>query len=208
MGPGRTAEDNHLKVRVQTKVRGRLDVSSIKYPQRMSTWKKTVLCLRENRLSITEREVAAWTKNKLVPGDRLVVFLKTPCDAYKALLRPRVERTPPKPPVPQRCIRKVKMESIEGTPTTVLGDDQFPSSSSDEDSRSSTSSVMSNPKTMPKHDNDAKTMPKHDNDTKSGDHTPDVDHGVVNVATQETKSETVTESSEQSIHDLHVKTVP
>ena len=100
------------------------------------------------------------------------------------------------------------MESIEGTPTTVLGDDQFPSSSSDEDSRSSTSSVMSNPKTMPKHDNDAKTMPKHDNDTKSGDHTPDVDHGVVNVATQETKSETVTESSEQSIHDLHVKTVP
>ena len=125
MGPGRTAEDNNLNVRVQTKVRGRLDVSSIKYPPWMSTWKKTVFCLRENRRSIT-----------------------------------------------------------------------------------GPSSVMSNPKTMPKHDNDAKTMPKHDNDTKPGDHTPDVDHGVVNVATQETKSETVTESSEQSIHDLHVKTVP
>ena len=88
VGPGRTAEDNisNLNVRVQTKVCGRLDVSSIKYLQWMSTWKKTVFCLRENRWSITEREVPAWTKNNLVPGTRLVVFLQAPCDAYKALL--------------------------------------------------------------------------------------------------------------------------
>ena len=90
------------------------------------------------------------------------------------------------------------MESNEGTPATVLGDDQFSSSSSDEDSRSSTSSVMSNPK----------TMPKREHNTKPGDHTPDVDHGVVNVATQEPKSETVIESSEQCVHDLHAKTDP
>ena len=60
---------------------------------------------------------------------------------------------------------------------------------------------------MPKHDNDAKPA-KHDNDAKSGDHTPDVEHGVVNVAMQETKSETLTDSSEQGIHDLHIKTDP
>ena len=84
-----------------------------------------MFCLHENRWSITEREVPAWTKNSLVPGTRLVVFLQAPCDAYKALLRPRVERTPPKPPVPQGRIRKVKMESNEGTPATVLGYDHF-----------------------------------------------------------------------------------
>ena len=62
----------------------------------------------------------------------------------------------------------------------------------------STSSVMSNPK----------TMPKREHNTKPGDHTPDVDHGVVNVATREPKSETVIESSEQCVHDLHIKTDP
>ena len=60
---------------------------------------------------------------------------------------------------------------------------------------------------MPKHDNDAKPA-KHENDANPGDHTPVVDHGVVNVATQDTKSETVTESSEHDIHDLHVKPDP
>ena len=60
---------------------------------------------------------------------------------------------------------------------------------------------------MPKHENDARPA-KHDNSTKPGDHTLDVDHGVVNVVTQETKSETVTESSEQGIYDLHAKTDP
>ena len=149
-----------------------------------------MFCLRENNWSITEREVPAWTKNNLVPGTRLVVFLQAPCDAYKAPMYQESED-----------------ESNEGTPTSVLGDDQFSSSSSDEDSRSSTSSVMSNPKTMPKHDNDANPA-KHDSDTKPGDHTPDVDHGVVNVATQEPKSETVIESSEQCVDDLHSKTDP
>ena len=66
---------------------------------------------------------------------------------------------------------------------------------------------MSNPKAMPKHDTDAKPA-KHDSDTKPGDHSPNVDHGVVNVATQEPKSETVIESSEEGIHDLHIKTDP
>ena len=60
---------------------------------------------------------------------------------------------------------------------------------------------------MPKHENDARPA-KHDNSTKPGDHTFDVDHGVVNVVTQETRSETVTESSEQGIYDLHAKTDP
>ena len=94
MGPGRTAEENHQNVRVQTKVRGRLDVSSIKYLQWMSSWKKTVFCLRENRWSFTEREVPAWTKNNLVPGTRLVVFLQAPCDAEGAAATLRGENAP------------------------------------------------------------------------------------------------------------------
>ena len=89
------------------------------------------------------------------------------------------------------------MESNEGTPTTVLGDDQF------------FHAAVQMKTHGPVHPVSCQIPTPCPNMTMMlGDHTPDVDHGGVNVATQETKSETVTESSQHGIHDLHVKTDP